>query len=301
MTDISSTSANPVRPRRPWFQFSLRTLLLAMLVFGCGLSWFADKKMKSRKAWKPIRMMQSDTASFALDGLDRNHGWSNGNWLERQLGIDLPISPRSATLWGVTSNGNAIAGLSHLKQIESVRLEDFIRPATYELIDDEMSLLSKLPMLNSLKISSNQFTGEGLRHFAGNTRIRTLDFSGSKTLSSKGISSIEFLPSLETLNMQGNGLPTGLFTVLPRSTSIKSLDFSDTYISDYVVVELREMQNLKVLNLRRTKVTDVIVGYVGYHTVFPSLKEIDVRQTRATAKGIARLKARRPQLTVHGP
>jgi hypothetical protein len=34
---------------RRWFQFSLRTLLLLMLVFGCGLGWVAYERTKNGK------------------------------------------------------------------------------------------------------------------------------------------------------------------------------------------------------------------------------------------------------------
>ncbi|MFO0882766.1 MAG: hypothetical protein U0894_01020 [Pirellulales bacterium] len=55
-------------PRRRWFQFSLRTLLLAMLVFGCGLGWLANKRMKSQRAWEPIRAIHGKIAWLEFEG-----------------------------------------------------------------------------------------------------------------------------------------------------------------------------------------------------------------------------------------
>jgi len=36
------------KPRRRWLQFSLRTLIVLMLVLGAGLGWFAREVQKAR-------------------------------------------------------------------------------------------------------------------------------------------------------------------------------------------------------------------------------------------------------------
>jgi hypothetical protein len=47
---MTTTSAPPApKPRRRWLQFSLRTLLVLMLVLGCGLGWLAYKIKAARE------------------------------------------------------------------------------------------------------------------------------------------------------------------------------------------------------------------------------------------------------------
>ncbi len=48
------------KPRRRWLQFSLRTLMVLMLVFGCGFGWAGVKLKQAREqrgAVKAIRKL----------------------------------------------------------------------------------------------------------------------------------------------------------------------------------------------------------------------------------------------------
>jgi len=57
---VTTTSPLTRKLRRRWFRYSLRTLLLLMLVFGCGLGWFAREIRRSRaqrEAVKAIRKL----------------------------------------------------------------------------------------------------------------------------------------------------------------------------------------------------------------------------------------------------
>ena len=48
---MSTTEARPERPasRRRWFQYSLRTLMLIVLLCAIACSWFASKMQEVRK------------------------------------------------------------------------------------------------------------------------------------------------------------------------------------------------------------------------------------------------------------
>ena len=45
---MSTTAPTTPKPRRRWLQFSLRTLMVLMLVLGCGLSWLAREVQQAR-------------------------------------------------------------------------------------------------------------------------------------------------------------------------------------------------------------------------------------------------------------
>ena len=49
-TDAGPTAEHPVKatPKRRWLQYSLRTLLALILVFSCGLGWFAREVQRAR-------------------------------------------------------------------------------------------------------------------------------------------------------------------------------------------------------------------------------------------------------------
>ena len=40
-----TTAPTPPKPRHRWLQFSLRTVMVIVLVFGCGMGWFVLKRL----------------------------------------------------------------------------------------------------------------------------------------------------------------------------------------------------------------------------------------------------------------
>ena len=47
---LTQTTANESpKPKRHWFQFSLRTLLVMTVIFSCGLGWVANERRKNTK------------------------------------------------------------------------------------------------------------------------------------------------------------------------------------------------------------------------------------------------------------
>ena len=62
----SSTNKPPKRKRR-WFQFSLRTLMLMMLVFGCGLGWLAYEWTRNAKGRADIVAIRNFGGKVSFD------------------------------------------------------------------------------------------------------------------------------------------------------------------------------------------------------------------------------------------
>jgi hypothetical protein len=46
---VTNTPTTIPKPLRRWFQYSLRTLLVLMLVFGCGFGWLGMKVKQARE------------------------------------------------------------------------------------------------------------------------------------------------------------------------------------------------------------------------------------------------------------
>jgi hypothetical protein len=44
-----TTAPTPPKPRHRWLQFSLRTMMVVVLVFRCGMGWFAYKLKQARR------------------------------------------------------------------------------------------------------------------------------------------------------------------------------------------------------------------------------------------------------------
>jgi len=50
--------ADKPRARRRWYQYSLRTLLLVMLLASVGISWFAVKMQRARKQREAVEAIR---------------------------------------------------------------------------------------------------------------------------------------------------------------------------------------------------------------------------------------------------
>jgi len=55
---MQSATADTPKPKRRWYQYSLRTLLLFMLLASIGLSWLAVKLKQAREQKEAVRAIE---------------------------------------------------------------------------------------------------------------------------------------------------------------------------------------------------------------------------------------------------
>ncbi len=56
-----------MKPTRRWFQFSLRTLLLFVLLVSLSLSWFAVKRQQATRQEKAVEAIRKAGGNVAYD------------------------------------------------------------------------------------------------------------------------------------------------------------------------------------------------------------------------------------------
>ena len=106
------------KPRHRWLQFSLRMLLVLMLVLGCGLGWCAREVQRARAQRK---------AAAAIEKLGGRVNYSPASggevrravaWLGQLFGEDV-----SEDVIGVRLRGTQVsdAGLAHLQGLTQLR------------------------------------------------------------------------------------------------------------------------------------------------------------------------------------
>ena len=93
-------------PKRRWYQFSLRTLLVLMLVAGCGLGWFAHHLRLARNRQAAIEecsnagiyVYQYEPTSFG-SALRR---WPRLNtWVQARFGDSLLSTPSAVSAFSI--------------------------------------------------------------------------------------------------------------------------------------------------------------------------------------------------------
>lgn len=151
-------------PKRRWLQFSLRTLVLSVLVLGVGFGWVTERVRRQRQAVSKIGSYGGQvTYDYQLDAFGKPRRDQFGNylhglqppgpqWLRELLGDDYFQSP--VTIW--------------LEIDEGVGFEDRELAALAESMES-------LPTLRTLSLRGSPITDEGLVHLRGLTQLRELN------------------------------------------------------------------------------------------------------------------------------
>ena len=89
--------ANTTRSQNRWYQFSLRTLLIGVLVLSLPLSWFACRMQKARRQRE------------AVEAIERAGGLVIYDWQSSGFGFEPSAEP-SAPKWARTLLGDDFFG-----------------------------------------------------------------------------------------------------------------------------------------------------------------------------------------------
>ena len=207
------------KPRRHCLQFSLRAMMVLVLVVSVAWGWFACKLKQAREQWAAIDAIRSlggsaeyegeldsytddDGPSMAF-GIDVPPGCPAPAWLRRRLGDDF-----FARIVAVRGDCDGVlehaARLPHLRSFyvgplhyprfvrswpitdaglehlkASSQLETLILPDT-KVTDAGLWHLKALPRLQNLCLRNTQITDAGLHHLTGLRQLQTLELQNTQ-------------------------------------------------------------------------------------------------------------------------
>jgi len=165
---MSTTSAPPSpKPRRRWLQFSLRTLLVFILVFGVAFGWLAYQVQQVREQLQAARAIEELGGQVDFEpasGVER----TVVAWIGKSLGEDL-----SGDVTGVSLANTQVtdAGLEHVERFP--RLQTLVLCGT-QVTDAGLEHLRGLTQLDWLDLHSTLLTDAGLEQLRGLTHLRYL-------------------------------------------------------------------------------------------------------------------------------
>ena len=162
-----------VKPKplsRPWWnyvRFSLRGLIVLVLVIGVGLGWLVRSAHVQRDAVAAIRR--------AGGSVSYDWEWNNGKsvpggkpwaprWLVDLIGVDYFGHVTAVWLQPAATDG-AIVEVGHLTQLERLQLVGSF------VSDGGLAHLKGLTKLSDLYLSDTQVTDAGLAHLKGLTKL----------------------------------------------------------------------------------------------------------------------------------
>jgi hypothetical protein len=174
-------------PRLRWYQFRLRSLLIFVAIVAIFCSWYAVKKR------------QADRQKSAVAEL-RRHGYAieyDYEHFATQRSYDIPIP---APAWIVN-----LVGKDFLYDVYGVGgpISLIARYPLPALIDDDLTVLARLPNLRRLDFSNvcgnpAKITDEGLSQLANLKALESLDLSNTQ-VTDAGLKHIQGLPRLTYL------------------------------------------------------------------------------------------------------
>ena len=79
-----------MQAKRRWFQFSLRSLLIAMLVFSVGLGFYLPARRKAQEQWRAVREFREAGGLLVLERYRPVTNDFEAPFWKRWLGINCP-------------------------------------------------------------------------------------------------------------------------------------------------------------------------------------------------------------------
>jgi hypothetical protein len=223
-------SDGPVsRPRRRYLRFSIRGLIVLVLVIGGALGWLVRSARDQRGAVAAI--------TAAGGSAQYNWEWRNGksypgakswvpDWLVDRIGIDYFGHVTNASFYGGTADADSrLTNVASLAQLERLSLTGS------PISDAGLAHLSNLTNLSRLDIDYTPVTNAGLVHLTGLNRLSVLVLNGTH-VTDTGLEHLKSLTHLAELNLAG------------------------THVTDVGLAHLKGLRILTTLNIAQTQVTD---------------------------------------------
>ncbi|MGO8751436.1 MAG: hypothetical protein ACLQNE_36275 [Thermoguttaceae bacterium] len=163
------------------FQYSIRTLLLVMLLASIGMSWVAVKMQGSRKQRGAVEAIQKLRGGAWYDyefvrwGVPlRTVPPPGPAWLRKLLGDDVFTDVVAVTLTGTEVADDRLEALDHLTQLKWASL------CYTNITDMGLKHLRGCNQLQGLILSHTRITDEGLEHLGGLTELRDVGLNGTQ-------------------------------------------------------------------------------------------------------------------------
>jgi hypothetical protein len=168
----------PAQNSRPWFQFSLRTLLMVTLIVCVGLGWLVAERNRIAKRTK------------VLQPRIRNLG-VQPKWRIWLLGNDPGRYATDIDSWDCDDvSAEQLSGCLDLKYLYLN-----ISPIT----DSGVKHLARLPKLSSLELTGTQVTDAGLEHLATLPKLESLYLDETKISKEAAMKLMRRMPNLRLI------------------------------------------------------------------------------------------------------
>ena len=246
--------------KRHWFQFRLRTLLIAILVLSLPLSWFAARMDKARRQRTAIIEIESLGGRVIYDWQADLHYWDasqrpDNSWQRRLLGDDFCDEVHSATLRGPEFSDSHLDLIRGLNGLKWVIVEDA------RVTGSGLAILQEIAHIEGVSVNNCPFTDDGLKHLQERSDLECVCLRKTE-ISDDGLKYLAGLTSLRRLWLDDCRITDAGLRHLEPLFCLEELWLDNTRISDDGLVYVKGLPNLKYLMIRNTKVTPECVEHL---------------------------------------
>jgi len=215
------------KPKRRWHQFSLRTLLIAVLVLSLPLGWIGWELEKTRREHVVVDRIEE------LGGVVEYHESKSPPWIARRFRRTQEV---------------------RLTVFPPAFLQNDQSPFVSRVNDNTLDLLKALKTTEELIIVGANITDCGMEHVAELTSLDSLVLVGTK-ITDKGLIHIAPLTRITKLTLSHSQTTDAGLVHLAAITSLEELHLDNTDVTDAGLMHLRELANLERLGLYGSRVT----------------------------------------------
>ena len=186
------------------FQFSIRSLMVLVVIVAIPCSWLAVEIKKAREQQEVVNEIP-----YVIYDFENHDAEPRPLWVRHLLGDDFFGSPVQAN--PSTSDTDArLEHISGLSQLEGLRLMDT------EITDAGLAHLQGLTKLRWLQLDNTAVTDAGLKHLRGVTGLEYLGLNNTH-ITDVGLAYLAGLPHLRELNLNFTKVTDGGVKTLQRA------------------------------------------------------------------------------------
>jgi hypothetical protein len=283
MPIMASMTESLSKPRLRSLRFSLRFLMLLVVVLAIPMAWKVNRAQNQRRVMAELGPLHPrvlyDYQTSRINGVvtaSTSAQPPGPAWLRKFLGDEYFVDIFQLMIDGPGVNDKTLALISTLPRLESVGLTN-----TAEISDDGLIHLAGMQSLEFLTLFSDRITGKGIAHLAGPKRLKKLWVSGQVT--DDYLQQVSKLENLELLHVYGVDQITdsGLAQVA-KLTKLRSLNLGDGGWFDSGVQDCMKVTDQGLENLHALK----------------NLKDLELNTTEASRAGVEKLRNALPNCKV---
>lgn len=267
----SHRSAGGARGKRRFFQFGLRTLLVATTLFSVWLGLYVHR----------VRRQQAAVAAIRDYG-----GWVHYDFQEAPAGsrkFDVKVAP-NLPVWLVNALGEDffydVLEVNLVYSYDSGQREDNINVS-----GDVLENLVALPEVRQLLIYKGQATDEGLKHAGRLKNLERILMWDASEVTDAGIAHLGALKQLKAIHLTNSRITDDSLKTLSRLPALETMSLQNNRFTDAGLAHLHGNQKLHTLwvGANGSDISDAGMPYVAS---LVNLEVIELQGTKVTSEGL---------------